>query len=432
MGKSEAREKIKSTVALAREAEKERVQSEILRTEKHGYIEVDSDEKTYELSQEQIRENVSMRTAEQAFSLDLEHGPIYARHCRSGRHMLLRNEMGYLASFDVRAMKLMFEVEVRDRIRDALYLHNEGFIAVAQERNVFVYNGEGTEVHCVRRNKNVFRMEYLPYHYLLATASSDGFLKYQDISTGEIVSSVFIRDKSITAMRQNPWNAIIHTGSKNGVVSLWSPNSQEYLMKVCCHKNAISMVEIDRNGQFMATAGLNNEVHAWDLRNTYRELNTLRTSFPVHASALSQMNMLAVANGSRVHVWKDIIQDSALYLTHRVGGQSVVSLDFCNYEDILCIGHSGGIFNMIVPGAGDPVYDSYEDSPFVSRRWKRELEVKKLLEKIPHDLIGIESQVGSIHEEPKVDKPQAPAMRYYEAAPEKRGALSRFYRKDAE
>jgi U3 small nucleolar RNA-associated protein 7 len=431
MGKNEIREKIKRSEALGREAAKSKAQTEILRTEKHGYIEVDSDEKTCELAQEKIRENVSLRTAEQAFSLDFEDGPIYAKHCRSGRHMLLRNERGYMASFDIRSMSLMFEIDVRDKIKDALYLHSEKFIAVAQEKNVFIYNGVGSEVHCVRKNNNVFKLEYLPYHYLLATASSDGFLKYQDTSTGVLVSTVFIRDKNITAMRQNPWNAIIHTGARNGIVSLWSPNAQENLMKVHCHKSAVSSIEIDRTGGLMVTAGLDNKINVWDLRNTYSQLNTLRSSFTVQVSALSQRNMLAIANGGRVHIWKDFTQDEEpLYLTHKVRGGTIASLDFCNYEDILCIGHSRGVSNLIIPGAGDPVYDSYEDSPFITKGWKRELEIRKLLEKIPYDLIGMESQVGSVYKEPRLDQPQASRPRYYEAVPERRDALSRFYRKE--
>ncbi|KAL7347724.1 U3 small nucleolar RNA-associated protein 7 [Encephalitozoon intestinalis] len=429
MSKKIIREKIKSGKKIAEEALKDVVNYDILRTESCGYIEVDSDEKTYDVTQGKIRKYVSIKASEQAYDLKLENGPVHAKYSRNGNHILLRNDKGYLASFNSKSMDLHFEMDVNETIHDAIYLHNERFIAVAQKNNVFIYDGNGVEQHCVRENSHVFKMEYLPYHYLLASASHQGFLRYQDISTGKIVSEIFIKERRVTSMKQNPANAIIHTGSIKGVVSLWSPNCKEYLMKTLCHRNTISSIEIERSGRYMITAGMDNRINVWDLRNTYTQLNSLKGKTSLSATSLSQKNMLALSYGNNVYIWKNFIDlnsDEALYMKHKTG-TLVSSIDFCNYEDILCVGSLNGISTIIVPGCGDPVYDSYEDSPFISKKARSEKEVRSLIEKIPYELISIDSKVGSIFKEPRMDRPKEELPRYFEDKPVRRGALSRFY-----
>ena len=37
-------------------------------------------------------------------------------------------------------------------------------------------------------------------------------------------------------LRQNPWNAVVHLGHSNGVVSMWTPNMSTPVVKMLCHK----------------------------------------------------------------------------------------------------------------------------------------------------------------------------------------------------
>jgi len=48
----------------------------------------------------------------------------------------------------------------------------------------------------------------------------------------------------------------------------------------------------------------------------------------------------------------------------------------------LTIGHSAGLSNIIVPGAGEPNFDSAEADPFENKKARREKEVKALLDKV--------------------------------------------------
>lgn len=48
------------------------------------------------------------------------------------------------------------------------------------------------------------KLAYLPYHYLLATATKLGFIKYLDVSLGKEIAECKTKRGEPTAMRVNP------------------------------------------------------------------------------------------------------------------------------------------------------------------------------------------------------------------------------------
>jgi len=69
-------------------------------------------------------------------------------------------------------------------------------------------------------------------------------------------------------------------------------------------------------------------------------------------------------------------------MTHPIPQRPLTSVKFCPFQDVLTIGHSGGLSSILVPGSGEPNFDSSEADPFENKRVRREREVKGLLDKV--------------------------------------------------
>lgn len=53
------------------------------------------------------------------------------------------------------------------------FLHNHTMVAVAQQKYVYIYDQNGIELHCLRRQLEVESLHFLPYHFLLTSIVSD-------------------------------------------------------------------------------------------------------------------------------------------------------------------------------------------------------------------------------------------------------------------
>ncbi|KFD57241.1 hypothetical protein M513_01752 [Trichuris suis] len=284
-----------------------------------------------------------------------------------------------------------------------MWLHNETAFAVAQKKWTYIYDNAGTELHCLKMMNDVLRLEFLPYHFLLVGSASNSFLHWLDVSIGKMVASYATRYGPIGVLCQNPTNGIIHCGCARGVVSLWSPNLNEPLVKMLCHPCPVRAICVDTTGRFMATAGVEKRVKVWDIRN-YKELWSLRAA-PVSHMTFSQQGLLACAMGTVVKVYKDICHKpvNTPYMMHDC--REVVSdIRFCPYEDVLGVGHRAGYNSLIIPGAGEPNIDAFEANPFQSKNQRREAEVRSLLDKIQPEMITLDpSDITRINEEKKND-----------------------------
>lgn len=45
-------------------------------------------------------------------------------------------------------------------------------------------------MHCLRQHVEPRRLEFLPYHFLLGSIGRTGYVKYTDISTGQLVAEM--------------------------------------------------------------------------------------------------------------------------------------------------------------------------------------------------------------------------------------------------
>ncbi|KAF8477185.1 WD40-repeat-containing domain protein [Kalaharituber pfeilii] len=366
--------------------------SELLLQEEAGFIQTEGMERTFKLSQEELKKEVDLATAQKSFELKLPtFGPYYIDYTRTGRYLLIGGRKGHVAAFDWREGKLLSEVHHRETVRDVKWLHNESFYAVSQKKYVYIYDTQGVEIHKLDKHIEVLHMEFLPYHFLLATVGNAGYLKYQDTSTGKLVAEIPTRLGTPTAMTQNKYNAIIHIGHGRGTVSLWSPNSTTPLVKLLTNKGPVTSIAIDREGRYMVTGGQDKKMSIWDLR-MYKELHYYLTPAPPAVLDISDTGLLGVGWSTHVTVWKDALRTRQRqpYMTHHAPGSQINDLRFCPFEDVLGYGHEEGLGSLVIPGAGEANFDALEVNPYESKKERRETEVKLLLNKLQPDMISLD------------------------------------------
>ncbi|CAH0515514.1 unnamed protein product [Peronospora belbahrii] len=378
--------------------------SEILLPDQVGFLEPEGLEKTYKVTQKQLAENVDLNTARKIFSLDLpEYGSYRVTYTRNGRNLLLGSQKGHLAQMDALRMKLTCEFQANDLVRDITFLHNDSLFAAAQKKHVYIYDNTGAEAHCIRTIPEPRKMEFLPYHFLLSTVSGNGLLSYHDVTEGKQVSTHRTKQGLCDTMALNPWNAVVNLGHASGIVTLWTPNMSEAVVKMQCHQGPIRSMGIDSSGKYLVTAGADRKVKVFDLRK-YEELNSYYLTAAANTMSVSQRGLVAVGFGPNVHVLKGAFSSGAPirpYMTYQISGSLISSIAFRPFEDVLGVGHAKGFNSIVIPGAGEPNFDTYEANPYENHKQRDEAEVRSLLEKIRPEMITLDpNAIGRVDIDP--------------------------------
>ncbi|KIP05890.1 hypothetical protein PHLGIDRAFT_107647 [Phlebiopsis gigantea 11061_1 CR5-6] len=402
--------------------------AELLLTEDAGMVQVEGElEKTWRVSQQEVSQAAGQEAARARQEWRLDGGPYRSRYTRNGRHLAIVGRKGHVATFDWQTGTMHSELQLGETCRDITFLHDHSHYAVAQKKYVFIYDRDGVELHRLKSHIEPTRLEFLPYHWLLASVGNAGYLKYQDTSTGKVIAEHRTKLGGCNTMCQNAHNAVIHLGHQNGVVTLWTPNLPHPAVRLLAHLGPVVGLSVDPStgGRYMATSGQDGTVKVWDCRNWKGAVRQWATRGGGAELEWSQKGVLAVATGGSVNTYaKPAIQspftssvNPPLYLTHPIPHRPLTSLRFCPFQDILTVGHTAGLSSILVPGAGEPNFDSAEADPFENKQARREREVKGLLDKIQPDMIALDPEfVGSLAPEPKLttavdDKTDVPFAR---------------------
>ena len=380
----------------------------ILHTESPGMLEIEHEmERTTSLSQVELkRSHLDEQTSRQIYDLSLPYSPYGCKYDRSGRYSIIYGQRGHLALMDAYHLSLHSEFHVQERIRDACFLHNFGLMAVAQTNHAYIYDDSGTEIHKLKDMNDPFALDFLPYHWLLASVGRSGFLKYQDTSTGELVSTHKTKLGPCQVLRQNPSNAIIHLGHSNGTVTLWSPTSSQFLAKIHCHKGApITSLAVDLSGNYMVTGGADRQIKVWDIRK-FQSTHSYFVPAGVPTSLdISQRRVLGIGHATHTTFWSPEALTRKCkdpYMHHSVPACGPIeTLRFRPFEDVCAIGHAKGMSSIVIPGSAEANLDTteYNLNPFQDKQQQREAEVRALLDKLEPNMITLDpSEIGGIEE----------------------------------
>lgn len=396
--------------------------TEVLLEGEQGFIETEHEgEKTFALKQTDIKDIVDMNTSKNIMDLKLpDFGPYTATFSRNGRSLLFAGEKGHVALMDCQRMQLKMENQFQDKFYDVQFLHNEHLWAASQNKYTYIYDDKGTEIHCIKGLERTYKLDFLPYHFLLTAVGHSGWIKWQDVSMGEYVAGFQTGHGPARVLKHNPTNAVSHVGHANGVVSLWSPAGGKALVSMFCHKSPVLDVAVDRSGKYMTTSGADGLMKIWDLR-TYKCLHAYKTDKPAVSLDISDTGLVAMGVGREVQVLKDAFtrpSENCTYMKHSLKAQGakiagggaatahqkglassmkVKNVVFRPFEDVLSFGHSHGVSSIVVPGSGEANFDTNEANPFQNTKQARENEVQGLLNKLSHTMIGLDSNfIGGV------------------------------------
>lgn len=382
---------------------KSAAQTDLLLQEEAGFLEADGPmEKTFKFRQDDIADAVDRGTANKKIDLKLnELGPYNVDFSRNGRKLLIGGRKGHVAAMDWQLGELDCELFLNETVHAVKYFHNDQYFAVAQKKYAFIYDKTGLELHRLKQHPEVTKLDFLPYHFLLVTAGNSGVLKYHDVSTGVLKSELRTKLGPTQAMKQNPWNAVMHLGHANGTVSLWAPTMAEPLVKFQACRGPVRDLAIDREGKYMAVSGADRTVKIWDLRK-FESFDTYKLPTPATTLDFSDLGLLSAGWGPHVTVWKDVakLHQKEPYMTHLLPSSKVERARFVPFEDILGVGHLKGVSSLIIPGAGEANYDALELNPYESAKQRQEGEVRSLMNKLAPDTISMDpSFIGTVNKE---------------------------------
>ena len=387
-------------------------------------------ERTYRFKQADIAAAAPSGVARRALNLTLDtYGPYSTAYSRNGRYMLLGGSKGHIAVVDWHTLAVSAEFHVRETLHDVAFLHNSTMFAAAQKKFVHIYDHTGMEIHVLRGHVQPLALDFLPFHMLLASVGNAGFLTYQDVSTGAQVAQHRTRQGACAVMRPNPWNGVECLGHGDGLVTMWTPNLSTPAVKMLAHRGPVTALAVDGGGRYMVTGGLDARLKVWDVRAFRDEpLHNYFLPAPARAIDISARGCVAVGFGGHVQVWgRDFAaperraapltaagagalalgapptggaaprKAAAPYMQHLLPGSIVRSLRFRPLDDFLAVGHARGLASLLVPGSGEPNFDSLEADPFQTAKSRRELEVRALLDKLPPSSIALDpTAVGGL------------------------------------
>ncbi|GIQ86001.1 hypothetical protein KIPB_007769, partial [Kipferlia bialata] len=356
------RNKLKHVITENQEQTKEKELVAALRSERGGMA-TEGDERTYHIHQKDVLKQADAQTRRNAYQLNLGLGPYTVRYDRSGRLMMLAGKKGHVSVVDrMSGNKLVTELQLGETIRDACFI-GAGMTAVAQKKNIYIYDVDGTELHMLGKANDARFLQYLPYHWMLCYAGHTGTITWQDTSMGTITAQTPTKQGSVSALRQNPWNAVLCAGhAEGGRVTMWSPATPKPLVSMVVGRGSVQALAVNRGGDRMVTAtGLTsvvyaNQTHIWPAELFTKGFTNRDSGEMVHGK-----------KATKIHTYRPYMREFAGSSGSRGPTLSMVSARFCPAEDILGIGLDGGMRSILVPGACNPELDTLEGvDPFMS------------------------------------------------------------------
>lgn len=112
-------------------------------------------------------------------------------------------------------------------------------------------------------NRNVLTVAYSPDRKILASGSSDGTIKLQNLEKEEVIN--LPHEPVVNSIAFSPDSQILASGGSNGTVKLWNAKTRKF-MRTFWHQGNVTSVAFNPKGKTLASASGNGSVKVWDVK----------------------------------------------------------------------------------------------------------------------------------------------------------------------
>lgn len=231
--------------------------------------------------------------------------------------------------------------------------------AASQDKRASVWEVDsGALRFTLRKHTNeVNCIAYSPDGKTLATASEDGTVCLWDAATGELHETIWKHTTEICTLAFNPINSQLACGARDGRLTIWDcATSRRVVTKKL--GGTIHHVIFSADGKQLVTASLDHEVRIFAAFGGFHAVATLDVPDPTFVSFSHDGQLLAVAHGFGVGVYRT--RSKQLLKETHLAGWHVRSVRFTPDDSALVtVGDTPAIISLKTNDLSDPFGPPY-------------------------------------------------------------------------